>query len=92
MEVTDTGIGIGEEEHVAVFGRFYRGNAVAEKSGVGIGLYLARSIMPVSYTHLYRWLSCQRFMEGNCRAGSGNSGRDIVLPSVPEDESEDGGI
>ena len=45
VEVTDTGIGIGEEEHVAVFGRFYRGNAVAEKSGVGIGLYLARSIM-----------------------------------------------
>ena len=37
--------GIGEEEHAAVFGRFYRGNAVAEKSGVGIGLYLARSIM-----------------------------------------------
>ena len=45
VEVTDTGIGIGEEEHAAVFGRFYRGNAVAEKSGVGIGLYLARSIM-----------------------------------------------
>ena len=42
---TDTGIGIGEEEHAAVFGRFYRGNAVAEKSGVGIGLYLARFIM-----------------------------------------------
>ena len=40
VEVTDTGIGIGEEEHAAVFGRFYRGNAVAEKSGVGIGLYL----------------------------------------------------
>lgn len=45
VEVTDTGIGIGEEEHAAVFGRFYRGNAVAEKSGVGIGLYLARFIM-----------------------------------------------
>ena len=28
VEVTDTGIGIGEEEHAAVFGRFYRGNAV----------------------------------------------------------------
>ena len=26
-------------------GVFYRGNAVAEKSGVGIGLYLARFIM-----------------------------------------------
>ena len=45
VEVTDTGIGIGEEEHAAVFGRFYRENAVAEKSGVGIGLYLARFIM-----------------------------------------------
>ena len=45
VEVTDTGIGIGEEEHAAVFRRFYRGNAGAEKSGVGIGLYLARSIM-----------------------------------------------
>ena len=45
VEVTDTGIGIGEEEHAAVFGRFYRGNAVAEKSGGGSGLYLARSIM-----------------------------------------------
>ena len=45
VEVTDTGIGIGEEEHAAVFKRFYRGKAVAEKSGVGIGLYLARYIM-----------------------------------------------
>lgn len=32
VEVTDTGIGIGEEEHAAVFGRFYRENAVAEKA------------------------------------------------------------
>ena len=35
VEVTDTGIGIGEEEHAAVFGRFYRGNAVAGKERCG---------------------------------------------------------
>ena len=45
VEVTDTGIGIGEEEHAAVFGRFYRETRLPKKSGVGIGLYLARSIM-----------------------------------------------
>lgn len=45
IDVADTGIGIAEEEHAKVFGRFYRSQNVAEKEGVGIGLYLAREIL-----------------------------------------------
>ena len=44
IDVTDTGIGIPEEERNKVFGRFYRSEAVAETEGVGIGLYLVRQI------------------------------------------------
>lgn len=45
IEVADTGMGIPEEEHARVFGRFYRSGAVSEEEGVGIGLYLAREIL-----------------------------------------------
>lgn len=45
IEVTDTGIGIAEEEQAKIFGRFYRSVSVSGKQGVGIGLYLAREIL-----------------------------------------------
>lgn len=45
IEVADTGIGIAEEEHAKIFGRFYRSTAVSDRQGVGIGLYLAREIL-----------------------------------------------
>lgn len=43
--VTDTGIGIREEEYAKIFGRFYRSSEVCETEGVGIGLYLTRQIL-----------------------------------------------
>lgn len=45
IEVADTGIGITEEEHAKIFGRFYRSMSVSDEQGVGIGLYLARKIV-----------------------------------------------
>lgn len=45
IDVTDSGIGIPEPSHAAVFQRFYRGPGVHETDGVGIGLYLAREII-----------------------------------------------
>ena len=68
VEVTDTGIGIGEEEHAAVFGRFYRGNAVAEKSGVGIGFYHAAAgrIYPAFVRAWGRLNVWAVFSNGNC--------------------------
>lgn len=45
IEVEDTGIGIAEEEHAKIFGRFYRSMSVSDEQGVGIGLYLAREIV-----------------------------------------------
>ena len=45
IEVADTGIGIAEEEQAKIFGRFYRSLQVADRTGVGIGLYLAREIL-----------------------------------------------
>lgn len=44
IDVIDTGIGIPKDEQEKVFGRFYRGAAVKDTEGVGIGLYLARQI------------------------------------------------
>lgn len=45
INVTDTGIGIAEEEHSQIFSRFYRSEAARDEKGVGIGLYLAREIL-----------------------------------------------
>ncbi len=45
INVTDTGIGIQEEETAKVFARFYRSSHVQEEKGVGLGLYLAREIL-----------------------------------------------
>lgn len=45
IDITDTGIGITEEEQSKVFGRFYRSAAVSDTEGVGIGLYLSRQII-----------------------------------------------
>lgn len=47
IDVTDTGIGITEEETTKIFSRFYRSSAVSDTEGVGIGLYLAREIIGV---------------------------------------------
>ncbi|MCM1542564.1 MAG: HAMP domain-containing histidine kinase [Blautia sp.] len=44
IQVSDTGMGIPEEEHAKIFARFYRGAATGTE-GVGIGLYLAREIL-----------------------------------------------
>ncbi len=44
IDVSDTGIGIAEEEQGSIFTRFYRTAAVSDEKGVGIGLYLAREV------------------------------------------------
>lgn len=45
IQITDTGIGIPEEDYSRIFSRFYRSETVHEKPGVGIGLFLARKII-----------------------------------------------
>ncbi len=45
IDITDTGIGIAEDEHSKIFTRFYRSVAVNNQDGVGIGLFLAREIV-----------------------------------------------
>lgn len=45
IDIADTGAGIPEEEQGLIFARFYRSPSVAEKEGLGIGLYLAREII-----------------------------------------------
>lgn len=45
VDITDTGIGIEENDYNRIFQRFYRGETVAEKEGIGLGLYLARGII-----------------------------------------------
>ena len=45
LDISDTGIGVPEEEQAKIFGRFYRGKQAAGIDGVGIGLYLTREIV-----------------------------------------------
>lgn len=45
IDISDTGIGISEDEIPRIFQRFYRSPEVGDKSGVGIGLFLARKII-----------------------------------------------
>ena len=45
IDISDTGIGMTEEETAKVFTRFYRSPRVHNDRGVGIGLYLAREIL-----------------------------------------------
>ena len=45
LSISDTGKGIAPERQAEIFTRFYREPEVHDKSGVGIGLYLARTIM-----------------------------------------------
>ena len=43
--VSDTGIGLSEEDTARIFARFYRSPEVSDERGVGIGLYLTREIL-----------------------------------------------
>lgn len=45
IDVSDTGIGISEDEIPKIFSRFYRSAEVSQEEGVGIGLYLSRKII-----------------------------------------------
>lgn len=45
IDITDNGIGIAKEEIPRIFERFYRSLSVADRPGVGIGLFLAREII-----------------------------------------------
>lgn len=45
INISDTGIGMSEDETAKVFTRFYRSSEVRDEKGVGIGLYLAREIL-----------------------------------------------
>lgn len=45
IQISDTGIGIPEEELPKIFSRFHRSPDVHDKEGIGIGLYLSREII-----------------------------------------------
>ena len=45
IQISDTGIGIREEELAQIFSRFHRSPDVHNEEGIGIGLYLSREII-----------------------------------------------
>lgn len=52
IDISDTGIGIAQEELHPIFKRFYRGQNIREAEGVGIGLFLAREIITAQGGHI----------------------------------------
>ena len=45
VDITDTGIGVPEDEQAKIFARFRRGEGAKNSPGLGIGLYLTRRIL-----------------------------------------------
>ena len=45
IDIEDNGMGIKEEDIPKIFMRFYRGKNTSYTEGIGIGLYLTRSII-----------------------------------------------
>lgn len=45
IRIADQGIGVAEEEIPKIFSRFYRGKAIHDREGIGVGLWLARQIV-----------------------------------------------
>ena len=77
IEISDTGIGIQEQEMSQDFTRFYRGKDTQEQEGVGIGLYLAREII----------LAEGGYIKVNSAKGKG-SVFSVFLPSAEQDASQ----
>lgn len=73
IDISDTGIGISEEEIPKIFSRFYRSFDVADMPGVGIGLYLARYIVEQQ----------KGYIKVDSEKGKG-SVFSVFLPAVPE--------
>ncbi|MGN0465550.1 MAG: sensor histidine kinase [Lachnospiraceae bacterium] len=45
VKIADQGMGMSEDEIPKIFHRFYRGRAVHDKEGIGVGLFLSRQII-----------------------------------------------
>lgn len=60
IDISDTGVGIDEEDQPKIFSRFYRAQSASCDEGVGIGLYLTREILRAQngYIKVTSALSC----------------------------------
>jgi len=52
VEVYDHGVGIAEEDQVAIWNRFQRAASVDQASGLGLGLYIVRTIVELHGGHV----------------------------------------
>jgi signal transduction histidine kinase len=48
LEITDTGIGIPEEDQTQIFNAFYRSRNVEERRGLGLGLSIVRESLSLT--------------------------------------------
>lgn len=74
ITIADEGIGIPKEEFHLIFRRFYRGRAVEQQEGSGLGLYLAQLI-----------LQCEKgYITVSSEAGEGSSFSVFLLNENPD--------
>lgn len=52
IDITDSGMGIPENEQADIWKRFYRGKLVNTENGVGIGLYLTKEILTSQHGYI----------------------------------------
>ena len=52
VRISDSGVGIPQEEAGAVCNRFYRGSNVSQDKGLGIGMYLTREVLQIQHGYI----------------------------------------
>ena len=52
VRISDSGVGIPQEEAGAVCNRFYHGSNVSQDKGLGIGLYLTREVLQIQHGYI----------------------------------------
>lgn len=88
--VQDSGVGIAEEEHEAIFDKFYRTTAATRKtSGTGLGLAMVKSFIELHGGHLKLESETGKGTTFTCILPRYQAEDDLVIPLPSNDSAND---